>query len=160
LEQTVKAGDVTIFGLSEDDRLFWRDCASGAVRPGDFDHRAHLRLAYVHFAAFGPETGATAFKESLFAYLARHGIDCSKYHETVTRAWLLAVWHFMRKAGATASSQDFLDKSQVLLDSRVMLTHYSKDLLFSDLARRQFVEPDLDPIPSDVGCAAKVPQWC
>lgn len=29
----------------------------------------------------------------------------------------------------------------------VMLTHYSKDLLFGEAARREFVEPDLEPIP-------------
>ena len=139
-----------MFALSEDDRLFWSEWASGAMGPGDFNHRAHLRLAYLHLAAFGPEAAAAAFRESLLAFLARHGVDDSKYHETVTRAWLLAVWHFMQKAGATASSQDFLAKSEVLLDSRVMLTHYSKDLLFSASARRQFVEPDLEPIPARI----------
>jgi hypothetical protein len=35
----------------------------------------------------------------------------------------------------------------MLLDSRIMLTHYSTELLFSDKARAKFVEPDLDPIP-------------
>jgi len=34
-----------------------------------------------------------------------------------------------------------------LLDSKIMLTHYSADLLFSDEARARFVEPNLDPIP-------------
>jgi hypothetical protein len=137
-----------MFSLSEDDRRFWRDFAAGTVRPGDFDHAAHLRLAYMHLAAYGPETAASAFKESLLAYLAHHGIDRSKYHETLTRAWLLAVWHFMRKAGATACAEDFLTKSRILLDSRVMLTHYSESLLFSNSARTQFLEPDLEPIPA------------
>ncbi len=140
-----------MFGLSEDDRLLWRDFVSCAAKPGDFDHQAHLRLAYVYLAAYGPQIGTPAFKESLLAYLAHHGIDRGKYHETLTRAWLLAVWHFMQRAGTTAGAQDFLDKSRVLLDSRVMLTHYSKDLLFSDSARRQFVEPDLEPIPAGAG---------
>jgi len=35
----------------------------------------------------------------------------------------------------------------VLLDSKIMLTHYSAELLFSDQARAEFVEPNLDPIP-------------
>jgi hypothetical protein len=35
----------------------------------------------------------------------------------------------------------------MLLDSSIMLTHYSADLLFSPQAREQFIEPNLDPIP-------------
>jgi hypothetical protein len=35
----------------------------------------------------------------------------------------------------------------MLLDTRIMLTHYSAELLFSDAARADFVEPNLDPIP-------------
>jgi len=136
-----------MFGMSQEDQIFWRDFTAGAIKPGDFDHRAHLRLAYVHLAKFDPETAASAFKQSLLRYLEHHRIDPSKYHETLTRAWLMAVWHFMSKGGATQSAQEFLARSQALLDPKVMLTHYSKERLFSGSARTQFVEPDLDPIP-------------
>jgi hypothetical protein len=35
----------------------------------------------------------------------------------------------------------------VLLDSRIMLTHYSAELLFSPAARAAYVPPDLSGIP-------------
>ena len=34
-----------------------------------------------------------------------------------------------------------------LLDSKIMMTHYSAEVLFSDEARARFVEPNLSPIP-------------
>jgi hypothetical protein len=86
-------------------------------------------------------------RESIMRFLAHHQIDPTKYHETLTRAWLLAVRHFMDRAVDTASSDDFLSKSGVLLDSKIMLTHYSKELLFSPAAREAFAEPDREPIP-------------
>ena len=46
-----------------------------------------------------------------------------------------------------SSADDFMARNPLLLDSKIMLTHYSADLLFSDQARAEFVEPDLDPIP-------------
>jgi tRNA(Glu) U13 pseudouridine synthase TruD len=53
----------------------------------------------------------------------------------------------MQRFGGTTDSDDFLGKSLVLHDPKVMLTHYSREVLFSDEARRQFVVPNLDPIP-------------
>jgi hypothetical protein len=48
---------------------------------------------------------------------------------------------------ASTSAADFIAKNQQLLDSKIMLTHYSASVLFSADARASFVEPDLDPIP-------------
>ncbi len=35
-----------------------------------------------------------------------------------------------------------------MLDSKIMMTHYSEDILFSDKARNEFVAPNLEPIPT------------
>lgn len=133
--------------VSADDRDFLLRFEGCEIRPADFDHRAHLKLAYIFLALHTVEQAVAKFRAALQAFLRHHGIDPAKYHETMTQAWLLAVRHFMQRAGATASADEFVAASPVLLDTRVMLTHYSKDLLGSQRARRQFVEPDLDPIP-------------
>ena len=88
-----------------------------------------------------------AFRRSLQGFLRHHRIDPAKFHETLTQAWLQAVWHFMQRAGDTSGSDDFLQRSAVLHDPNVMLTHYSRDLLFGEEARSRFVVPDLEPIP-------------
>ena len=53
----------------------------------------------------------------------------------------------MEKSVAAPCADAFIDANPVMLDSRVMLTHYSTELLFSADARARFVEPDLDEIP-------------
>lgn len=107
----------------------------------------HLRLAYVYLAQHDADAALQTLRESIQRFLAHHQIDAAKYHETLTRAWLLAVRHSMERAGSTSSADDFLSKSAVLLDSKIMLTHYSKDVLFSAAARERFVEPDKVLIP-------------
>lgn len=45
-----------------------------------------------------------------------------------------------------ASAAAIIDANPGLSDSKIMLTHYSAEQLFSAAKRRQFIEPDLDPI--------------
>lgn len=124
-----------------------REFEACRAAPAAFDHRAHLRLAYAYLAELGDVDAATAaLRASLLRFLDHAGVGRSKYHETLTRAWMLAVRHFMGKS-PSASADAFLDRHPVLLDSRVMGTHYSAERLRSHEARERFVEPDLDPIP-------------
>lgn len=132
--------------LSEDDRSFRSAFEACTFTPSQFDHRAHVRLAYVYLAESDVEVAVGKMRAGLLAFLEHHDIPRSKFHETMTRAWVLAVRHFMNKSTST-SADDFIAKNPDLLDSRIMLTHYSAGVLFSSDARASFVEPDLDPIP-------------
>jgi hypothetical protein len=132
--------------LSGADLEFERQFARGELAPSQFSHRSHLRLAYVHLAQHGPEEAVATFRESLLGFLRHNQIDPAKFHETLTQAWLQAVWRFMRRHAPTADSEEFLERSSVLHDPKVMLTHYSEGVLFGADARRRFVAPDLDPI--------------
>ena len=73
-----------------------------------------------------------AMRTWTFRYLARHEIDPAKYSETLTRAWMLAVRHFMVHTSHSTSADDFIQQNPALLDSTIMTTHYSRDVLFSD----------------------------
>lgn len=136
---------------STDDRAFRLRFEEGAVPPAEFDHRAHVRLAYVYLTEEDePEPAYRKMRAALHAFLAHHGIDRSKYHDTMTRAWTMAVRHFMDGTPGSVSADAFIEQNPTLLDSKIMLSHYSAGLLFSDEARSRFVEPDLDPIPERV----------
>ena len=133
--------------LSSIDREFRAAFEAGAFAPADFSHRAHVRLAYVYLADSDVNLALERMRAALVSFLSHHGIPATKYHETLTRAWILAVDHFMHRSPAAASADDFIARNPLLLDTKIMLTHYSASLLFSDTARARFVEPDLDPIP-------------
>jgi hypothetical protein len=133
--------------LSTSDREFRTAFEAGAYAPADFSHRAHIRLAYVYLAEHDVERAAELMRAALLNFLKVHGITPTRYHETLTRGWILAVHHFMHRCRTARSAEDFIAREPMLLDSRIMLTHYSTELLFSNRARAAFVEPDLDPIP-------------
>jgi hypothetical protein len=136
---------------SADDRRFRDDFEAFRVAPAAFDHRAHIRLAYVYLTEGGTDEAATRMRDALLAFLHHHGIDVSKYHETMTRAWILAVRHFMELTPDSIGADAFIDANPRMLDSRIMMSHYSVELLFSPEARARFVEPDLDRIPRHEG---------
>ena len=132
--------------LSEDDRDFRSAFEACISAPAEFNHEAHVRLAYVYLVEGDVESAVQRMRAALLNFLEHNDIPRSKFHETITRAWVLAVRHFMNKS-TSASAADFMAKNPDLLDSRIMLTHYSASVLFSADARAAFVEPDLDPIP-------------
>lgn len=86
-------------------------------------------------------------QDALRHFLNHLAVDNSRYHDTITRAWILAVRHFMVLTAPCATADSFIDQNPDMLDTKIMLTHYSAEVLFSDRAREHFVEPDLDPIP-------------
>ena len=133
--------------ISSGDRQFLSDLESARIEPAAFDHRAHIRAAYIYLTESGPDRAPERMRDTLLGFLAHHGVDPSKYHETITRAWILGVRHFMQMTPETRSADEFIDANPRMLDPKIMLTHYSAELLFSPQARASFVEPDLGPIP-------------
>lgn len=131
---------------SPEDEAFRQDFEAGRIAPADFNHAAHVRLAYVYLCSADVDSAAQQMRASLLRFLEQNAIPASKFHETITRAWVLAVRHFMdREAGS--SHADFIARHPVLLDSRIMLSHYSVEVLFSADARAGFIAPDIEPIP-------------
>jgi hypothetical protein len=132
---------------SAEDVLYRHSFEAFRVPPSEFGHASHLRLAYIHLCEASVDVAAERMKNSLLAFLAHFGIDKSKYHETMTWAWILAVRHFMEVSPRSASSTEFIGFNGRLLDSKIMLKHYSAEILFSHEARASFVSPDAAPIP-------------
>jgi len=133
--------------VSADDHAF-RLAFEACEFPADqFDHRAHVRLAYIYLCEQPPDEAFRLMKQSLLGFLRHLGIGESRYHETITRAWVMAVAHFMELSPACASAADFINHNPVLLDTKIMLSHYSAEVLFSPTARAEFVEPDIQQIP-------------
>ena len=137
--------------LSSDDRRFLADFTAGRIEPNAFDHRAHIQLAYIYLAEHDANTALTLMRNALLAFIQRNKIPVAKYHETLTQAWILAVRHFMAISPVSESSASFIASNPKMLDSKIMLTHYSTEVLFSPEARARFVEPNLELIPRHDG---------
>ena len=90
-------------------------------------------------------------RRSLNLFLRHNGAGPPKYHETHTQAWILAVHHFMKKTEGSDSADSFIDRNPEMLDSKIMMAHYSAEALFSDEARKTFAQPGREPFPGDRG---------
>lgn len=137
--------------LSDADQRFLAAFENCELAAQEFGHREHVRLAYIYLSQQRDDDALDKLQSGLQRFLAHLGAPSSKYHETLTRAWLLAVRHFMHAAGPTSSFAEFIASDARLLDQCIMETHYTPGLLWSDAARARFVEPDLQPIPTHVG---------
>jgi hypothetical protein len=132
---------------SDEDRQFRLAFDACTIAPSEFNHQAHVRLAYIYLTEGDADSAVQKMRDALLKFLEHNNVPRSKFHETLTRAWVLAVQHFMNRSTST-SATDFIANNPELLDSKIMLTHYSASTLFSADARASFVQPDLDPIPS------------
>ena len=132
---------------SAEDRDFLRSFEAAQVAPADFNHAAHVRLAYVYLCDHPVDASVERMKNALLSFLRHNGISEGKYHETLTRAWVMAVDHFMTQSEGADSASVFMSRNPQLLDTRIMLSHYSAQVLFSDNARASFVPPDVQSIP-------------
>lgn len=132
---------------SAEDRDFRRAFEAFELPAGNFDHRAHVRLAYVYLCGQSASEAHESMKRALLAFLGHLGVGDAKYHETITRAWVMAVNHFMATSLPCQSAAAFIERNPVLLDKQIMLTHYSAEVLFSPAARAGFVAPDIQRIP-------------
>jgi len=115
------------------------------VDPADFNHEAHLRLAWIHISKFGIEQGIRNVCEQLLNYVRFVGAE-SKYNITVTIAAIHAVHHFMQRSQATNFEEFILANPRLKFHFKdIMASHYKTDICNNPEAKKAYLEPDLLP---------------
>jgi hypothetical protein len=110
-----------------------------------FDHRDHLRVAFVYARRGGVEHAVARARDGLRRFTAAHG-QGGRYHETLTTAWARVVGHYAVQARDN-DFDAFLAAQPRLLERDLLSAHYSRERLFSAAARAGFVEPDRLALP-------------
>ena len=124
------------------DEAFARAFEAGAITPPQFDHRAHVRVAWVYLQETGSRDEALdRMRDAIRRFAAAAGAP-QKYHETITILWMRLLDE-VRAAGASGELSDVLRDHPDLADKDLPFQYYSRELLFSDEARAGWVEPDL-----------------
>jgi hypothetical protein len=104
-------------------------------------------LAYVYLTEHETEAAHQLMQNALLNFLRYHGIGVSKYHETMTRGVDHGGPTFHGNLTGLRVVRDLYRQQSEDAHSKIMMTHYSAEVLFSDEARARFVEPNLSPIP-------------
>jgi hypothetical protein len=129
------------------DEAFLETFKAGQLSTSEFDHRAHVRAAWLMLQRYPLEEAIERTCVGIES-LATHFGAASKYNRTMTEALI----RLMNRAASTSvatSFDDYLQANPWLYgDVRVALAeYYSSSQLFSDHAKRAFVSPDLKPLP-------------
>jgi hypothetical protein len=111
-----------------------------------FRHYDHVRLAWILLRGADLEAATDRMARALRRFAVHHGGDASRYHDTVTRAFMhLVAAH--DAAWPAADFPTFARSNTELFDPRVLGAYYSPALLESGLARTSWVPPDRRPLP-------------
>jgi hypothetical protein len=113
-----------------------------------FHHRQHLIVATWLLETSSYDVALMRMRTGLHGLLAKVGKDA--YHETITVFWMLALRHRLSRCDATMSVDERIrDVVTWAQAAQPLRAHYSAELLASVEAKREFVEPDLVPLPQD-----------
>ena len=122
------------------DRDFVQAFETCTLPSEQFPHRAHVRLAWLYLRDYSLLDALTRFVEGLKRYAASLGAG-SKYHETVTWAYMFLIHDRMARA-PFETFEDFAAANPDIFNG-VLEKYYSKETLSSDLARRTFLMPEM-----------------
>ena len=116
------------------------------IERGTWGHPEHLILAYHYVSNNDFETALNKMRDGIFKILKSFEIDLTKempYHETLTVFWMKTVYDFAKdKKGYSLVT--LVNELIETFDKNYPSKYYSHDLLFSDRAREEFVDGDLD----------------
>jgi hypothetical protein len=111
------------------------------VKPAEFSHLHHLAVAAYYLLNYGPDRALTLMRDGLFGVLRRNNLDA--YNETITVFWLRYAEQRLTSVAGNPSQLEAINR--LIAESpaaNLIFDYYSKELLSSDTARCQYVEPD------------------
>ena len=125
---------------------------AATIPAAEWTHETHLVMGTWHVARLGPAEARERLRAGIRRLNAAHGTvdsDTRGYHETITRAYVRLIAHFLgdRPAREPLDASVAALLASPLAARDLLARHYSRPLLFSVAARRGWVEPDLEPLP-------------
>lgn len=118
---------------------------NGTISRDDWRHAEHLTVALVYLSNAEFDTAYAKMRSGIFNLLESFGVDLTKempYHETMTIFWMKTVEDY-KKSCENDSMLEICNELVEKFDKDYPLRFYSRELLFSDEARANFVEADL-----------------
>ena len=131
--------------LELSDECFEEQFQNCTLDPALFNHEAHLRLAWIHVRKYGAEKAIENITSQLFSFVVSVGA-MQKYNKTITIAAIRAVNHFINKSDADNFADFIQDCPRLKYNFKELMSyHYRVDIFKSELAKSQYLEPDLLP---------------
>ena len=125
------------------DEQFARAFERGEIAPADFDHRAHVRVAWVYLREGPSFEAATDRMRVAIQRFAAAANAAQKYHETITVLWMRVLADAAGRVTLPCELEALVERCPELADKNLPLKYYSRERLFSDAARTAWIPPDI-----------------
>ena len=116
----------------------------------DWTHQSHLIVALWFLFHYSQEAATNCIRAGIMRYNSAIGIETtftSGYHETITLFLIRIISNFLASERVNYSIVDLANKVIQIYDNKDLpFAYYSRDLLMSWNARKNWVEPDMKSI--------------
>ena len=120
----------------------------------EWTHQAYLRVGLWHLLHYSSSESLVRLRQGIKQYNVACGIENTEsqgYHETITQFYVWLIYRFVQQADCSQPidllASDLIHRYG---DNLLPLNYYSRDQLMSKAARLGWVEPDLNPLDSDL----------
>ena len=128
------------------DESFVEELESCRLPTAQFHHADHIRLAWIFLGRMSEAEATRRIEQAIRRYADYNGIG-QKYHQTITRAWMMLVAAARRVTPHAVCFNEFAELHPELLAVKNLHNYYSPERLASPEARSGWTEPDLQPLP-------------
>ena len=110
----------------------------------EFKHVDHIRMAWIYLTSAQPQEAFERIVSGIQHFAAVKNAT-GLYHETITLFWIFAVFRALTERACT-SFEEFLSANESLTRKEHLFEYYSRQVVFSNRARKMWVSPDLQPL--------------
>jgi hypothetical protein len=108
----------------------------------EFTHLRHVTVACWYLSTNAPVHALEKMRGSLQQFISHHGKQ--GYHETITRFWMELLGSYLEKFGQGATILMKINRALECYSSKdVLFSYYTREWVMSEVARREWVDPDL-----------------
>ena len=133
--------------FTDDDFLkHFEDCS---LEKCEFTHEAHVRMAWIYLKHFPFEQASNLIRDGIKRFNQSKG-NSTGYHETVTQAFAYIIHDAIQKHPSMSSWHEFRSLHSHFLDrtNPILLKYYQKETLDQPQSRLEFIDADVQPLPT------------
>jgi hypothetical protein len=123
-----------------------REFEACALPASAFHHREHVRVAWFYLRHLTYGEAVQRMLESVRTFAGFNG-DATKYHHTLTVAWMRLVAAALDSGPSGGGFERFADAHPALLDPNTIGLYFSSERLREEAARSGWVAPDIRALP-------------
>jgi hypothetical protein len=137
-----------------DDAELLQQFESCALPFKEWTHRCHVKVAYIILSKYPFAEAMSRIKTGIQSYNKFNRVPdegpLQGYNETTTHALvqiIAAVMQAYRETNPVSNADAFYDMHPELASKHILRLFYSPDRRMHPRAKKQFIEPDLAPLP-------------